>query len=172
MTFTSLAEFCRLHELKPADIVEVGVYLGANALRLRQEFPGAMLRLVDPWMPHRLARTYEIDNSPAKWEAVYARARALFAKDKRVRFYRETSGRAVRRFRAGTLGLIFLDAGRSRDRVVELIREWRPKLAPGGVMAGKGLAGNLRRDVRAALDAELPGWQSTGGTTWVWHNAR
>lgn len=157
---------------RPAKAVaEVGVYAGAGARHLRALFPAAHLYLIDPWAPNHITRTYEIDNSPEKWAGVERQCRRRFRRDRAVTFLKMHSHEAVPRFDNGSLDVIFLDAGREYALLAGYIGAWLPKLAPGGIMAGKGLAGAMRGDVRLALEDRFPGyWVRVGrgaSTTWA-----
>lgn len=148
-------------------VAEVGVYTGKNAARLRREFPGALMWLVDPWSPNNIARTYEIDNSPEKWARVERECRARFRADRNVRFLKMRSHEAVGGFKDKSLDVIFLDAGREYPILFGYLGAWLPKLAPGGVIAGKGLAGNYRGDVELALKDKFGSYERLSRTGWA-----
>jgi predicted O-methyltransferase YrrM len=163
--FKSLREFLGYDA---GAVIEVGAYEGRNGLALRRQFPIAWLYLVDPWCPHALPRTYAIDNSPEKWARVEAECRKRFAHDPRASMWKMTSAVATKRVQDKSLDVVFLDAGREYSILQTYISEWLPKLKPGGVMAGKGLAGAMRGDVGLVLqDRWGKGWTKLGTTVWA-----
>ena len=148
-------------------IAEIGVYMGNNAMRLRAEFPGAEMYLIDPWCPHTLIRTYEIDNTPEKWAKVEGYCRRRFARDPRTHLWKMASHEAVKQFRDGSLDLVFLDAGREYSLLMGYICAWLPKIRRGGVIAGKGLAGKMRGDVWLVLQDKFGEFRRVDRTTWA-----
>ena len=154
---------------RPADAVaEVGVYTGSNALRLRAEFPGAELYLIDPWCPHVLVRAYAIDNTPEKWARVEALCRRRFARDMRAHLLKLPSHQALVQFRNHSLDIVLLDAGREYSLLMGYICDWRPKIKPGGLIAGKGLAGKMRGDVWLVMQDKFGGkFARVDRTTWA-----
>jgi Methyltransferase domain len=62
-----------------------------------------------------------------------------------------------------SLDFVFVDASHDTESVTNDVRAWRPKVRKGGMLLGHDA--NLP-SVKAALDAELPGWQLDDGHVW------
>lgn len=153
---------------KATSIVEVGCYDGKHALGLRREFPKAEMHLIDPFAPNRIPRSYQIDNRRSKWRRVERECRARFEGDARTKIHRAYSKEIVGEFPDNSQSLVFVDAGRDYETLIGYLNEWWPKVRPGGVIAGKGLAGRMRREVRRALTDKFGSkWQPTGTTIWA-----
>lgn len=82
----------------------------------------------------------------------------------------EDSARAARHFADGSLDFVYVDADHSFAKCVADIRAWRPKLKPGGVMAGHDFD---MPDVARAVAQEFgAGGFTVTGRTWVAGPAR
>lgn len=148
-------------------VVDVGAYDGRHSRQLRMMWPTAELYLIDPWQPMSMHRTYEIDNSADKWLKVERACRARFATDSHAHIMKNTSEGAAKHFADKSVDVVFLDAGREYSLLMTYFSQWLPKLAPGGVLAGKGLAGKMRGDVWMALKDRFGKWERPSRTIWA-----
>ena len=114
---------------------EVGVYLGANAIKMFETMPGLHLLCVDPY------RHY------GRYMAGIAWARQRKAHGTRRQALRNLAGYdvswmmiqshiAARQVRDESLDFVYIDASHSFDNVMQDILSWTPKLRYGGVLSG------------------------------------
>jgi hypothetical protein len=151
-------------------IVEVGVWLGRSLVYL-----GALLKY-----HHRRTVAYGVDTfdgGPAatpEMRVVVARyggslysealaGLALLKLDDVVRLIVAESTEAAKQFEDAALGMVFIDSSHTYEGTAAEIRAWRPKLAPGGILAGHDIDYPA---VRRAVDEQLPGWTSANAHTW------
>ena len=150
------------------EMAEVGVYEGVGAKQLRAEFPRAKLYLIDPWTTYRMSRSYAIDNSPPHWLRAESACRRRFGNDRRAVILKMTGREAARQIPDASLDVVRLDAGRTRKILTSHLDDWVPKIKPGGVLCGDGLAGYYRRAVRKVLNARFgTAWIQQGRTRWA-----
>jgi predicted O-methyltransferase YrrM len=151
-------------------IVEVGVWLGRSLVYL-----GALIK---HHKRHLIAYGVDtFDGGPAAtpaMRAIVARyggslydeagaGLALLKLDDVVRLIKADSVDAAKQFLDRELGLVFIDASHTFEGTVADIQAWRPKLAPGGLLAGHDVDSP---GVRRAIDQELPGWTQFNKHVW------
>jgi hypothetical protein len=130
-----LRRACTALRVEPKRIVELGVYRGRNALRLRRFFPNAELVLVDAWRTLPGARV-KAKPTALHWKGIFARVCHAFAGDQRVRIIPMTTWEAAPFIDEASCDLIYIDADHRYEPVCRDIRQWWPKLRIGGIMAG------------------------------------
>lgn len=124
--------------------VEVGTHRGEFAHVLVQEWgPGGVLWCVDPW-ENQSAR-YAAEQAGFLPDGAGDRGKDFRVCQKRLRDYeargrvkylREDSEAAAKRFKDGALDFVYLDGDHSYDGVSLDLRLWWPKIGPGGILAG------------------------------------
>ncbi len=116
--------------------VEVGVQRGEFARILLDRWRGETLHLVDPW--RHLDDYHDIGNlTDAEHEACLEVVdRNLAAHRGRYRLHRRLSAEAVPSFADDSLDFVYIDANHEFSAVLQDIRDWYPKIRPGGVLAG------------------------------------
>jgi len=152
-----------------ARVVEVGIYRGRSLLFLASELvrrfgtgPG--------FAP--LFEVYGVD--PLMWDGGVL-ARETYSNLIRfnhevintARILRAPSEMAARMFDDGSVDVVFLDGNHDHDSVKADIRAWKPKVRPGGILAGHDYT-DVFGDfpgVKRAVD-ELVGAVSVSGSVW------
>lgn len=137
---------------------ELGVWQGATFEHLLRTFPQLTLYGVDNWKP---AGAYAMKDMLAPEDMV-----RLIAKSYTGRCYilKMDTVRAADFVSHSTLDFVFIDASHDTASVAADIRAWRPKVRKTGWLTGHDA--NLET-VRAALDAELPGWRRLEANCWA-----
>jgi predicted O-methyltransferase YrrM len=135
-------------------MVEVGSWIGESACIFAPHVE--MLLCVDPWPDYRGQRGDDV-------YAAWVEATAAFAN---VAAMRKSSIEAARKFDDGSLDSVYIDALHDYESVKADIMAWRPKLKPGGILAGHDYGPHAPGVVRAV--DELIGKPSRvyGDTTW------
>lgn len=123
-------------------IVEIGVYGGRSAvpMALAAQSHGGVVHAVDPW---DVAASLEGDNGPdndAWWsrldhEQIYGaflEGVETFGVGDTVRILRMKDTEALSRFADGSIDLLHVDGNHSAAVSMRYVRQWGPKLAPGG----------------------------------------
>jgi predicted O-methyltransferase YrrM len=119
-------------------IVEVGVFQGSSLLELARgsaEGLGARVYGIDPWAmegsypgrPHMLSR-YGPKNQRIA-------AAALKREGLQAELIRDFGGEVARGWDGPPVGLLFIDAIHRQKEVTEDFLAWKPRLAPGAVVA-------------------------------------
>lgn len=151
----ALARTARALGVAVERLAEVGVYTGTNARRLRKEFPGARLWLVDPWAKYRVRGKMQRKSRQEDWDRIYVGVREAFADDPLTVLVRSTSCAAAPAFPPGGLDLVYIDADHRYEHVAADIRAWWPVVRVGGIVAGhdyfKGRALGVGRAVRELI---------------------
>jgi len=179
---------------RPIMGAEIGVFQGSTSARLLSALPTLHLLMVDPW-EDLLDRSYEA-NDFASWSEdrlrkrldklaehrrLAERATAEFAGRRMIK--KMTSAEAAAEQPPASLDVAFLDDNHRYKAVAEGIRNWSPKVKPGGIVCGhdydgtgdkRGYFGVKRAVDEAAVDrmhvvGVLPGciwwWIKSGGET-------
>jgi predicted O-methyltransferase YrrM len=123
-------------------IVEIGVYGGRSLvpMALAAEAHGGVVHAIDPW---DVAASLEGDNgieNDAWWsrldhEGIYQqflRGIEAFGVRDTVRVLRMKDTEAIDRFADGSIDLLHVDGNHSAAVSMRYVRQWGPKLAPGG----------------------------------------
>lgn len=118
-------------------IVELGVYKGGHAEKLRYCFPEARLFLVDAWR-HLWASGPMMTANPtdSDWQEIYMDVCKMFDGDKRTKILRMMVEHAPERFENGSCDLVYIDADHRYESVKRDIFDWLPKVRNGGIIAG------------------------------------
>ncbi|PRP93310.1 hypothetical protein ENSA5_43320 [Enhygromyxa salina] len=139
-------------------VVEVGCWLGRSTSYIARlcHARGARLVCVDTWAgsSDRFDAAYRELLAARDVEAEFAAH--LDALGVRVERRRVPSVEAAAGFERGSVDLVFLDASHDEAAVAEDIAAWRPKLRPGGVLAGHDYA-ESHPGVIAAVDRAARG---------------
>ncbi|MCB1110480.1 MAG: class I SAM-dependent methyltransferase [Chlamydiia bacterium] len=118
-------------------IAEVGVWAGENAKHLRHFFPEAHIYLIDPFYPDPLYLERGTPSSKNKklYEATYQALCKAFENDPLTTILRATSVGGSKQV-PDNLDLVFIDGDHSYEHVKQDILTWKPKMRPGGLLAG------------------------------------
>jgi len=140
---------------------ELGVERGVHSRALLDVAKPRELWLIDAW--RRLGGAFEldpVDHDDREFAAIYAAVSRAFCGQSRVRILRGLLREVCRGFPAGYFDWIYLDACHARECVAEDLRDWWPKLKPGGLFAGHDYWDASQFpwiDVRSAVDEFLAG---------------
>jgi hypothetical protein len=128
-------------------VVEIGVFRGRLSRDLLQQRKDLRLTMVDQWSNHghdgaELKRRYGeipfyVKYSPERWERIYRHVvnSNRFAAD-RINIIRKSSLDAAKDIPDRSCDLVFIDADHTYEAVKADIQAWRPKVKPGGYLAG------------------------------------
>jgi hypothetical protein len=166
----------RIPRDRPVVGVEVGVFVGNNAVQLLQQRPNLTLHLVDPWdvgtADYRSTADYQARFPRAKWDQVYAAARQRVAfAGERARVTRATSAAALATIADQSLDFAWLDANHSRAAVTADLL-WARKVRPGGWIGGHDYHHPKARQRNYGVTEAVDSWRAdrpitTGrDTTW------
>ncbi len=143
-------------------LAEIGVNKGKTSYHLRRLFFQAELHLVDPWTPYEEDPSNCIPTREVGQEK-YRRVQALFDGDDAVTLHRMMSEEAARKI-PGDFDVVFIDANHDYQYVKKDISLWRPRIRPGGFLAGHDYL--LRPGVREGVNELLPG--AFCPEEWLW----
>jgi hypothetical protein len=154
---------CRALCFAPRTIVEVGVYEGANARRLRHIFKPERMWLVDPWAVTKTTGRYnEKYLGAGAWDALFEKICKEFALPQ-VQVCRALSEQAAPMIEDESIDLVYIDGDHRLEFIRRDIELWLPKIRKGGILAGHDFSGISRRNthnrVREAV-LERFGWAS------------
>lgn len=115
----------------PDGYVEVGVAYGANAERLRRQWPDVRICLVDPWTQYYLQRQ-------PKQDEYYKITSDKFRDDENTEIIRKHSVDAARDFlREGRqFDIVLIDGDHRYEEMMKDIDAWYPLVRCGGVLCG------------------------------------
>jgi len=146
--------------------VEVGVFQGAScsflAKLLQERGTPFSLYAVDLWDEVNNKTDYDRQVGKDVLDAFLARLVADGTKES-VTIVKEESAVAASRFSNRSLDFVFIDANHTYEHVVADIKAWKPKIKPGGMLAGHDYGEPC--GVKQAVD-ELIYPLSTTGTCW------
>lgn len=118
--------------------VEVGVYLGENAVKIALNNPKGKLYLVDAY-----SRECWDKNANYKYPVAYAFRRARHRMRKvhqkynyDYKFVRKLSSEAVKKFKDNSIDYVYIDANHSFEHCYEDISLWSRKVRIGGMISG------------------------------------
>lgn len=133
-----------LKPFNPAVAAEVGVHRGRLSERLLRDFPGLLLYMVDPYLPHP---EYP-DQAVYRLEAA---ERTKFAVDRRAMLLLKSvdAPRSITR----PLDAVFIDGDHAEQSVADDIRAWWPLVRPGGFFGGHDYGKADTPGVQVAVDA-------------------
>ena len=132
-------------ERHPHLIVEIGVFGGRSAIAMGmacQEAGCGEVIGIDPWTKNAAVEggtSLENDEwwSKVDYETIYAGAngaRAALGVDDVVRFERTHDTVMLGEFLDGSIDLLHLDSNHSEAVSVRSVRDWTPKMRPGGIL--------------------------------------
>ncbi len=123
--------------------LEIGVHLGDFAAQILKVARPRMLHLIDPWQRmedvgvekclYGTAVTQE--EMDKRYEGVVSRFGSQIAAGK-VKVHRATSQQVVSEFEDASLDFIYVDADHRFEGCVADLRDYAPKLRPGGILCG------------------------------------
>ena len=144
-------------------IVEIGVYGGRSLvpMALAAEAHGGVVHAIDPW---EVAASLEGDNgteNDAWWsqldhEQIYReflRGVESFGVGDTVRVLRMKDTEALARFPAGSIDLLHVDGNHSAAVSMRYVRQWGPKLVPGGYLVMDDIDWGTQRETVRLLAA-------------------
>ena len=142
-----------------ATVVEVGVFYGKGLVYLAQNQGGKNLKIygVDPFISEPYLAVYQ-DSDIHSDEDFYERCiRNLFdaGVGREVTLISLPSVRAAGLFEDASLDCVFIDGNHAAEAVEEDINTWRPKVRPGGILAGDDYVPDLEGVVQV-VDRMLP----------------
>lgn len=152
---------------RPLVFVEVGCWMGRSVIYLAEKIRDAGLDAkvyaVDNWTG---SACDGLDEAAARYEregkSLYDRFREnviACGVSRYVVSVRTDSAEGAKFFKDGECDFVFLDADHRFDAVVADIRAWRPKVRPGGLLAGHDLNRQSVEDaVRAVLGTSYQVW--------------
>jgi SAM-dependent methyltransferase len=135
---------------------EVGCKEGRTTAFLLEHCPDLRVIAIDPWiaMPKQGGKaggeTYEAWDFKAIEADFWNRVEPWAD---RLSFHRKTSLHAADSVDDESQGLVFIDAAHDYDSVLEDIAVWRPKVAPGGILAGHDFQHNFPSVMEAVADS-------------------
>lgn len=120
-------------------VAELGVWKGRTFLHLLTHCPNTTVIGVDAWKARPENAGVEGGETYEKWDMAgleaYVRLRSRPFGERAIIHKMETH-EAAALVPDGSLDLVFIDADHSAEGVARDIAGWRPKLKPGGVLAG------------------------------------
>lgn len=130
---------------KRATCVEVGVYRGDFSAFILDIVKPRSLTLVDPWQwreqwhvqhsPEEVA-LFESGKATSEGELIYRQVMKRYAKDPRVHVERTTSKEGAEHVRDESVDFAFIDADHRYEPALSDLRDWWPKIRPGGYLCG------------------------------------
>ncbi|MEW6303163.1 MAG: class I SAM-dependent methyltransferase [Verrucomicrobiota bacterium] len=117
--------------------VEVGVFEGSFSNYLLTHWRGQKLISVDPW--RMFGPEYEdmCNREQTEMDRLFERTKTLLsAHGPRSEVWRMTGVEAAAKIKDGSLDFVYIDAQHHEEAVAEDVRQWFPKLRPGGLLAG------------------------------------
>lgn len=126
----------------PCRVAEVGVFRGLNARQLLQQRHDLTLILCDPWddladPTYRATGDFQAAKCCGWWKGVEREARRSTAfAGGRACCRKGTSAKVAKQVEDGSLDGAFFDGNHSYPDVRDNVREWLPKVRPGGWIGG------------------------------------
>jgi len=130
--------------------VEIGVYAGEFSRFILESGKVKTLVAVDPWSNGYDAADGASESDLRGAERAFDERLAPWLADGRCRKIKLPSLEAARVFHEGQICMVYIDACHTYEAVKADIRTWRPKIKPGGILAGHDYAGWA--GVRQAVD--------------------
>lgn len=153
-------------------VVEVGVWLGRTVIhlakRIQEDRRSVLVYAVDTFMGADCVTDQMTDFIKLAGGSLLpqfkANVRAAGVENIVIPVERASPG-AADEFADGSVDLVFLDADHSYKGVKADLAAWRPKVKPGGILAGHDLSDNYP-GVRRALEETNLGYVEEGGSVW------
>jgi predicted O-methyltransferase YrrM len=144
----------------PLTVIEVGVYLGENALAMLENMQIQMLYLVDPYELNKgYDAVQEGDNLPP--EDAFRISQNLIGNRDNVRWIKETSEIAALR-NYGFIDYIYIDGDHRYESVRKDLINWWPKLKPGGVIGGHDYHSDFKPEIHQGVDKAVDEFFGSG----------
>jgi hypothetical protein len=125
---------------KSAICAEIGVWKGNFSQMILRLTGPRELHLIDPWSfsPKYPERRYggQLAHSQDDMDGIFAAVAARFADQPQVTLHRMTSSDASMQFGDYYFDWIYVDGDHSYEEVLNDLRNWWPKIKPGGCLAG------------------------------------
>jgi predicted O-methyltransferase YrrM len=111
--------------------VEVGTFSGENAVIMAGYFNRVIT--VDPWMNGYDKNDHASNADMAEVEKKYLERTESFTNISHIKL---SSVEASKQFDDGSIDLVYLDGDHRTEALVADIDAWKPKVRPGGILAG------------------------------------
>lgn len=151
-------------------IVEVGVWCGKSLGYLAEyaQLLGKRLdiRGYDQFDPAYRLGTPEAGMSSDEWLETVRRSMREAAPWGPPQVIRGDSAASAMLHEDASLDVVWLDAGHRKEDLMADVRAWRPKVKPGGILAGHDL-GESHPGVQAALDELGVPWRRISKRSWI-----
>jgi hypothetical protein len=125
---------------KSAVCAEIGVWKGNFSQMILRLAKPRELHLVDPWLfiPEYPGRRYggQTARSQDDMDEIFAAVASKFRDRPQVTLHRMTSGEATKEFSDNYFDWVYVDGDHSYEAVISDLRNWWPKIRPGGWLAG------------------------------------
>jgi hypothetical protein len=132
---------------------EIGVANGSFSQQILRASPKSLL-LVDPWK-HQDHSVYPAEDNAniddKALEKIYKKVRSSFSGDKRVLIRKDFSKNVALQTEEESLDFVYIDAIHTKEAVLEDMKAWWPKVAPGGWLCGHGYSGKHGKEVTTAV---------------------
>jgi mannosyltransferase OCH1-like enzyme len=132
---------------------EIGVARGNFSKQILRASPKSLL-LVDPWK-HQDQSVYPAeDNANVDDKAfgmMYKKVCSSFGGNKRVLIRKDFSKNVASQTEDQSLDFVYIDAIHTKEAVLEDMKAWWPKIAPGGWLCGHGYSGKHGKEVATAV---------------------
>ena len=161
----ALIDACRILDIQPKRIAEIGCYKGQTSRQLVHVFPDAEFLFVDPWQAQELpGKMYK--PGATDWEKVYQDFCAEFAGHTIVRADSVTA--AYMLAEGPQFDLVFIDGDHSYSAVRQDCVMWGSKVRQGGLLCGHDYSTQgANKGVKRAVD-ELLGDDLVVGSRKTW----
>lgn len=145
MKFKQRIDFATyLSTIKNPVAAEIGSHVGNYAADLMTTCNNLTLYCIDLWMPSEIPFSSDYGDFLNRMQP--------FINVKRLIPIREYSVDAARFFRDGFFDFVYIDADHSYESVKADIAAWRPKVKPGGLLAGHDYKNSHGKFVKKAVD--------------------
>ncbi len=118
--------------------VKVGARNGEQSAEFLADWKGKKWHVVERWKPRGKTDWVDSENHQDQkaWDVAQLRFNQTLKHDKRVNVIESSDSAAAKRFKAGSLDLVWLNEDRSYRGTLAAIERWWPLLREGGIMAG------------------------------------
>lgn len=166
----------QIQNLKYKNGAEIGVKSGGTTIRLLRRIPELRMVAVDLWEPQEHDQQGPDPNNPKSYaghgwdhdrsEKRFRTRGKQFVKEGRLQIIKgnSRSQEVLDQVPDGSLDFVFIDADHTKDGCLQDIRNWRPKVRPGGMISGHDVNWP---GVAEAVRTEVPQYQ-IWPQDWVW----
>lgn len=145
-------------------IVEVGSWKGRSSHALLTGCKG-QVTCIDTWNGSK--DVFDDTNRLAKQEDIFETFKKNVGHFENLKIIRKSSVEAAKDFKDGSIPFLFLDAGHTKDEVLEDIKVWLPKVQKGGIFAGHDFLDGTWMGVVEAVNESFGKPDEIHGTIWV-----